>query len=278
MLEDGDHLIFEGTTIIEHLARHHGGQDMLIPGDADAAIGGTASTDESFVVNPGSLVNAVRIFVDNSVSGYKYTPGPGGGGNERLYYTAYYSDGTNSGPVLVDFDINTGGGTPKFFEVNGGAKLIDAVQLTMAKGDVKIPNIQFVTTTESLAKDIGLDFTASLTDNDGDTVTSSFSADLFTNKAATATFDYELIGTALARDTFDVDLASARNDYKITGFDTTAGARDQIVLLGDAGAVVSSIDNSGADSIVTITETGGLQTTTLVVVGVDVQNTDLVLG
>ncbi|MDB5885751.1 MAG: hypothetical protein JWR74_1922 [Polaromonas sp.] len=248
----------------------------VLEGDANAAIGGAGSTDESFVVNPGALVNTVRVFVDNSVSGYKYTPGPGSGGNERLYYTAYYSDGGNSGPVLVNYDINTGAGTPKFFEVGGGTRLIDAVQLTMARGDVKIPNIQFVTTTESLAKDIGLDFTASLTDWDGDTVSSAFSADLFTNKAATATFDYELLGSLLAKDAFDIDLQSVRNDYRITGFDTTSGARDQIVLLGDANAVVGSIDNSSADSIVTITES--LQATTLTVIGVDLLAADIVFA
>ncbi len=39
VLADGEHLIFESTTIIEYLALHHGGQDMLIPGNADGAIG-----------------------------------------------------------------------------------------------------------------------------------------------------------------------------------------------------------------------------------------------
>ena len=250
----------------------------VLEGDASAAIGGVGSTDESIVINPGSLVNTVRVFVDNSVSGYKYTPGPGSGGNERLYYTAYFSDGTNSGPVLVDYDINTGGSTPKSFDVSGGTKLIDAVQLTMAKGDVKIPNIQFLSLKEALAKDISLDFTASLTDKDGDTVTSSFSADLFTNKAASAAFDFELIGTANAADTFDVDLKSTRNDYQISGFDTTAGARDKIVLIGDATASESQINTTGTNSIVTITETGGLQITTLTVVGVGLQASDIVFG
>jgi glutathione S-transferase len=39
VLADGEHLIFEATTIIEYLALHHGGQDMLIPGNADSAVG-----------------------------------------------------------------------------------------------------------------------------------------------------------------------------------------------------------------------------------------------
>lgn len=39
VLADGEKLIFEGTTIIEHLARNHPGSAVLIPADPDAAIG-----------------------------------------------------------------------------------------------------------------------------------------------------------------------------------------------------------------------------------------------
>jgi glutathione S-transferase len=38
VLADGDDLIFEATTIIEHLARHHGRSTPLLPRDPDAAI------------------------------------------------------------------------------------------------------------------------------------------------------------------------------------------------------------------------------------------------
>lgn len=38
VLRDGRQTFFEATTIIEHLARHHGGGDMLVPIDPDAAI------------------------------------------------------------------------------------------------------------------------------------------------------------------------------------------------------------------------------------------------
>ena len=38
VLVDGDRTFFEATTIIEHLARHHGGGDMLVPVDPDKAI------------------------------------------------------------------------------------------------------------------------------------------------------------------------------------------------------------------------------------------------
>ena len=233
---------------------------------------GSQPSDDSFVVNPGTLVDKVRVFIDNSVTGYDYT------GGERLQYRIFFDNGDVSDYTTVVGDLGKGA-LPKFFEIDGGGRKIDAVQLTMLYGEIKIPNIQFVTLTESLAKDIGLDFTASLTDKDGDTVSTNFSADLFANKAASATLDYDLIGTALAADAFDVDLASTRNDYQISGFDTAAGARDKIVLLGDATAQVSFVNGPTAtdSSIVTITETGG-QITTLTVVGVDLQAGDIVFG
>jgi hypothetical protein len=50
---------------------------------------------------------------------------------------------------------------------------------------------------------------------------------------------------------------------------------DKLVLLGAAPANIS-IDNSGADSIVSILEAGaGAQTTTITVVGVDVFLVDI---
>lgn len=39
VLEDGEHLIFESTTIIEYLDRHFPGPQQLLPTDPDAAIG-----------------------------------------------------------------------------------------------------------------------------------------------------------------------------------------------------------------------------------------------
>jgi glutathione S-transferase len=39
VLVEGDNVIFESTSIIEYVARHYGGLEMLIPKDPDAAIG-----------------------------------------------------------------------------------------------------------------------------------------------------------------------------------------------------------------------------------------------
>ncbi|SEJ62814.1 hypothetical protein SAMN05216201_112125 [Pseudomonas linyingensis] len=229
-------------------------------------------SDDSFVVNPGTLVDMVRVFIDNSVTGYDYT------GGERLQYRVFYADGTWSNYTTVVGDLGKGA-LPQFFEIDGAGQKIDAVQLTMLYGEIKIPNIQFVTVTESLAKDISLDFTASLTDADGDMVSSNFSADLFTNEAAGATYDYELIGTTLVEEAFDVDLASTRNDYLINGFDASLNLRDTLVLIGDPNVQASdiNIDISGADSIVTVAESGG-QTTTITLVGVDLLASDIVIA
>jgi hypothetical protein len=236
--------------------------------------GAVPPADDSFVVNPGTLVDKVRVFIDNSVTGYDYD------GGERLQYRIFYDDGDVSDYQTVVGNLGKGA-LPKFFEIDGGDKKIDAVQLTMLYGEIKIPNIQFDTEIEALANDISLDFTATLTDKDGDTATSSFSADLFTNEAASATFDYELVGTANAADAFNVDLAPTSNkDYSISGFDTTLGARDKIVLIGvlEAAAQVSFLNGPDANdnSVVTILENG--QTTTVTVIGIDLQAGDIVFG
>ena len=52
------------------------------------------SGDESFIVNPETVVDSVTVFIDNSVSGYNPA-------TEDLFYTVYYTDGTVSGPTDV---------------------------------------------------------------------------------------------------------------------------------------------------------------------------------
>ncbi|SDY26498.1 DUF5801 repeats-in-toxin domain-containing protein, partial [Pseudomonas sp. NFIX28] len=234
---------------------------------------GINAGDESFVINPETLLTAMKVFIDNSVQGYNPA-------TEELYYTIYYEDGTTSGaPIKVqaaDLQAEAGGQTSFLVEWDG-SRLIDAVQLTMGKGTIKIPTIEFIHQTQSLASDILLSFNATITDKDGDTATSTFDANLFANDPADALFDFRLLGTGGERDAFNIDLAAAENQYQVSGFDTGPGQRDAVVLIGDAGAVVQSIDNAGADSIVTVAETGG-QLTTITLVGVDLLNTDIVLG
>ncbi|SCZ19462.1 MULTISPECIES: DUF5801 repeats-in-toxin domain-containing protein, partial [unclassified Pseudomonas] len=239
----------------------------LLQGDNLAAIG---AADESFVINPESLVTGMKIFIDNSVAGYNTA-------TEDLYFRIYYEDGTFSNLTEVNTLTPEAGGQVSFEIEREGTAMIDAVQLTMGRGAIKIPVIQFIQETENLASDVQLSFNATLTDKDGDTATSAFDANLFANNAADALFDYTLVGTGGERDAFNVDLTFIENQYQVTGFDVSQNLRDTLVLNGDQSAVVQSIDNAGADSIVTVAESGG-QITTITLVGVDLQSSDVVFG
>ncbi|SDW54539.1 DUF5801 repeats-in-toxin domain-containing protein, partial [Pseudomonas sp. NFACC08-1] len=239
----------------------------LLQGDNLAAIG---AADESFVINPESLVTGMKIFIDNSVAGYNTA-------TEDLYFRIYYEDGTFSNLTEVNTLTPEAGGQVSFEIEREGTAMIDAVQLTMGRGAIKIPVIQFIQETENLASDVQLSFNATLTDKDGDTATSAFDANLFANNAADALFDYTLVGTGGERDAFNVDLTFTENQYQVTGFDVSQNLRDTLVLNGDQSAVVQSIDNAGADSIVTVAESGG-QITTITLVGVDLQSSDVVFG
>ena len=53
--------------------------------------------------------------------------------------------------------------------------------------------------------------------------------------------------------------------------------KDFTGLNGDPNAVVQSINNTGADGVVTVAETGG-QTTTITLVGTHIQSTDIFFG
>jgi len=237
----------------------------VLQGDNLVAIG---ATDESFVINPETLLTGMKVFIDNSVAGYNTA-------TEDLYYRIYYEDGSTSNLTEVNTLTPEAGGQVSFLIEQEGSLLIDAVQLTMGRGDIKIPVIQFIQETQSLASDIQLSFNATVTDRDGDSVTSTFDANLFANDL-TGTFDYTLVGTGGERDAFNVDLSFTENQYQVTGFDADANLRDTLVLNGDQNAGVQ-IDTSGADSIVTVTETGG-QVTTITLVGVDLLTSDIVIG
>jgi hypothetical protein len=232
---------------------------------------GINAGDESFVINPESLLSSMKVFIDNSVQGYNPA-------TEELYYTIFYADGTTSGSptkVLAADLTSEAGGQTSFVIEKADATLIDAVQLTMGLGTIKIPVIEFIQETESLASDIQLTFNATVTDGDGDSATSTFDANLFANDL-TGSFDYTLVGTGGEQDAFNVDLSFTENLYQVTGFDAGADLRDTLVLNGDQNAVVQ-IDNSGSDSIVSVTETGG-QVTTITLVGVDLLSSDIVYG
>ena len=154
-------------------------------GAGTGAFAGTTITsgDESFVVNPETVVDKVRVFIDNSVGGYNTA-------TEDLYYTVYYTDGTVSGPTDVTNPLavpaldpnnefpNSLQGHGQYFDIDGGDKQIDAVQLTMGRGTIKIPVIQFSVEQAFEPEPLQLDFTATLVDGDGDNHQDTFSVDL----------------------------------------------------------------------------------------------------
>ncbi|WP_395406552.1 DUF5801 repeats-in-toxin domain-containing protein [Pseudoduganella sp. UC29_106] len=251
------HVAVDGTKALNVSTAGIGNKNNNLQGDSNAAI---TTGDESFVANPGTLFTSAKIFVDNSVTGYDYL------GGERLYYRLIYSDGTDSGQVLVDKNVGADHKLESFTVDAASGKLIDALQLTMATGTVKIPEIQFITKINNLANGIKLDFTATLTDGDGDTASSSFLANLSPNQLGT--FDYVLTGVAGKADAFDVDLAPTESKYQVNGFELGA---DKLVLLGTN---TFTLDTSTANTIVDITETGG-QHTFVTVVGVHIAAADI---
>ena len=147
-------------------------------GEGTGAFAGTSITsgDESFVINPETVVDTVRVFIDNSVGGYNPA-------TEELYYTIYYTDGSVSAPIKVTAGmlqpVTSGvaaGGVS--FEVDGGDKRIDAVQLTMGEGTIKVPVVQFSVEQVFDPQPLNLDFTAIFSDGDDDSHQDTFAIDL----------------------------------------------------------------------------------------------------
>ncbi|WP_225810096.1 hypothetical protein, partial [Halomonas lysinitropha] len=137
------------------------------------------SGDESFVVNPEEPVDSVTVYISSTVQGYDP-------GTEELYYTVYYTDGTVGEPMKVtdptpiaknDMDVPKEARGGSSFTIEGGDKQIDAVQLTMGLGTVKIPVIEFTTFDTFDPGALSLDFTATLEDGDEDTATDDFTVD-----------------------------------------------------------------------------------------------------
>jgi hypothetical protein len=141
----------------------------------DGSGAGIQNTDESFVVNPQLPVDKVTVFIDNSVGGYDPS-------TEDLEYSVYFIDGSVTAPKKVQAaDLHpvtsgpaSGGKSFDISDVAGGPQ-IDAVQLTMANGTVKIPVIQFAIQQTFNPQPLNMNLTATLTDGDADTSKHQFS-------------------------------------------------------------------------------------------------------
>jgi hypothetical protein len=173
----------------------------------------------------------------------------------------YFEDGTSSGPILVtDAVLSPEAGGQESFTIDwsdfGETSMIDAVQLTMTKGKIKIPTIVFTQETALALDPITIDFDATYTDGDDDSVTDDFSVEIGTDTDPFVAPDIAFDGTADA-DAFNIDLASGFTDWVINGFDSTDGVEldgDKIVLLNplfDYSLVTSNV----GDDVITINGT-----------------------
>jgi hypothetical protein len=138
----------------------------------DGAITQGGAFDESFVVDPTSfLVSSMKVFIDNSVGGYNPA-------TEGVFYKIYYADGTSSGTTKVGAaDLTSEAGGQKSFLISSvhNANDINAAQLFMGSGTVKIPVIEFNISEAHAAQSLAMNLTATITDNDNDTKSDAFS-------------------------------------------------------------------------------------------------------
>ena len=140
-----------------------------LAGEPDGVETKGGKVDESFVVDPNVDVSSVKVFIDNSVGGYDTS-------KEELYYRVYDNGGGWTDWMLVEEPLTPEAGGMVSFTIGDpdGPNYIDAVQLGMGTGTIKIPVIAFTTSLEFDPYALTLEFDATLTDGDGDTHTDDF--------------------------------------------------------------------------------------------------------
>jgi hypothetical protein len=148
-------------------------------GNAVAGVDGQTTSggayDESFVIDPtGFLVSSMKIYIDNSVGGYDPS-------TEGIFYRTYTRNADNSitaGSItkVLGGDLTSEAGGQKSFVIPSvdGKNDLDAVQLFMGSGTVKIPVIEFNISNTFNADPISMNFTATIADGDSDTKTDTF--------------------------------------------------------------------------------------------------------
>jgi T1SS-143 domain-containing protein len=231
-LEGPDGPAFIGSTWLMNVSTSGiGVGNNVLQGDRTANFNGTdaggfSSADESFVIDPASPVSQMRVYIDNSVGGYNASADAAiTGREEALYYRVFYEDGSVSGWTLVTSDPAVLGteGQNRYFDIDAGDQLIDAVQFMMDKGDIKIPYITFKVANATVAEPVSIDFTAALTDADGDTVTADFTVSLNADANPLTAPGIVLTGTPGEQDSFNIDLPMPIEPWVINGFDRDDG-------------------------------------------------------
>lgn len=132
--------------------------------------------DESFVIDPTAfLVSSMKIFIDNSVGGYDPT-------TEGIFYRTYTRNADNTvtaGAItkVASTDLQSEAGGQKSFVIPSvdGKNDLDAVQLFMGSGTVKIPVIEFNISTTFNPEPLNVNLTSTITDGDNDTKSDPFS-------------------------------------------------------------------------------------------------------
>ena len=194
--------------------------------------GGNA-VPESIVINPVALVDSVSFGLT------------GTGNNEfklgdQLTYKVFYEGGATEKVTIApttstDIDLVT-------VDANPSLGLIDAVQLIMDAGEVKVGFIDIGIVTENVASPVSLRFSAVLTDDDGDTTPASFfSVDLLTGETLTGSAEPDALTGGLGSQTLTGDggadsfIYSSVNDGSDFITDFLSGI-DRIVINNVAGS------------------------------------------
>jgi hypothetical protein len=216
-----------------------------------------AEFDESFVINPEPLASSVKVFISKTAGGFLPPvedgvpqEGATAAKTDYLYFNVYDEEGNSIGPILVtsdmvfdEADVAAGGTgenlwsfTVDIDDLALAGSSIDAIQFTMGFGDIKIPKIEVVVRGDEPPNDIFLDFSATLTDADGDSATTDFAIDLYGNDIISDVqlFDYTLADAGTGVDAFNVNVTQDSASYLVQGFDA---ASDELYLLNAEGAV-----------------------------------------
>ncbi|WP_428646531.1 hypothetical protein, partial [Roseibium sp.] len=135
---------------------------------------------ESFMVNPidqtfDGPIEIVRVYIAGSATDFI-------DGQDELSYRVYYADGTISdfgANSISEADLTAGPGNTRYFEIGEeDGPAIDAVQLWMEEGKIKVPVIEFEVSETFNPESLDLDFTATLFDDDGDSSVDTFTVEV----------------------------------------------------------------------------------------------------
>ena len=166
-----------------NLANGQVGVNNQLFNDSDQQGGGDK---DSMVIDP--LLSSASSFDINITANQPFDLG------ESMSYKVFYDNGT-----VENGTLNGTGALKYTIEADPLIGLIDAVQLTMEEGTVKIGSVSANVVTTTVAEPVSLDFSAVLTDLDGDsasdgdggTTSSGFTIDLLTPIAENDSFTVE---------------------------------------------------------------------------------------